>query len=214
VFQFPARLISVFIILGCADARVPRSTNAKQQGDSLVSRDSLASPDSLHWKTWQTETFTLRYPPNAALEDEDAPHEDPAAPPAQMVVGPSSHGPDEGDDYYVQLAVRKNRAQRPLREWVDRELLADDGSRARNAAKPDTVRVRDLIFIRNRSVRSGGGPMETFWVARPGLVVTFVCLVHKETAADEERNMAICRSIVASFRWRSRGASTPSSTSP
>jgi hypothetical protein len=150
----------------------------------------------------------------ATLDLEDA--EGPAEPPGEMIVGPLSHGPDGAPDYYVMQGHNKNRAHRPLREWVD-SVVAHDGSSMRNAEKTDTVRVRDLIFIRNRSVSSTGGPMETFWLAGAGLVVTFVCLLHKEmaeTAADEERRMAICRSIVTSFRWRSRGASTPSSTSP
>jgi hypothetical protein len=125
--------------------------------DSLAARDSLASPDSLHWKTLQTETFTLRYPPNADLEDAEGP----AEPPGEMIVGPLSHGPDGAPDYYVMQGHNKNRAHRPLREWVD-SVVAHDGSSMRNAEKTDTVRVRDLIFIRNRSVSSTGGPMETF----------------------------------------------------
>src|SRR5262245_32318052 len=46
VFQVPARLISVFIILACADARVPRSSDAKQQGESLSTHAVAQGNDS------------------------------------------------------------------------------------------------------------------------------------------------------------------------
>jgi hypothetical protein len=162
-----------------------------------------ASPDSLGWKTWETETFAIRYPPNAELEGADV---DLADLPANVIRGPLSHGPDGRADYYVQIYVEKNRAQRLLRAWVDSVLLAnreDRDSSIRNLEKADTVRVGDLIFIRLRSAtRLGLHDVDLFWFAGPKVVVSFSCTVDDKTPADEERFIAICESIVKSFHWR------------
>jgi len=158
-----------------------------------------ASPDSLGWKTWRTETFAIHHPPNAELEGTDP---DDADLIANAIRGPLSHGPDRAADYSLQLFVRENRGRRPLRQWVDSVLVDDRRSNGGKVVKPDTVRVGDLIFIRARDVTRNGHGFETFWLAGPRQVVTFLCTVHGDTAVDEEGFIAICESIVKSFHWR------------
>jgi len=163
-----------------------------------VGRES-ASLDSLGWKTWVTETFTIRYPPNAELEGAEA---DPGDIISNVIRGPLSHGPDGGADYYLQVFTRENRGQRLLRDWVDSVLLANHDASIRHVEKADTVRVGDLIFIRKRSAtRTGLHDVELFWLAGPKVVVSFSCTVDDGTPSDEQRLMAICRSIVKSFHW-------------
>jgi len=71
LLKFPVRLIAVLIVLACADARVPRSSDAKQQGESLTTQPAAKGHASetadAHFTLVSIDSFPLPFHTTAAV---------------------------------------------------------------------------------------------------------------------------------------------------
>lgn len=199
------RLFFLFGFVACRDQQRTKAPSGPPQSPSTAPVSITAN-----WRTFDGESFTLRYPPDATLATAES---HPAGRPGTAIRGPVIHvpvspdvGPSDGPAYQLVVSELPNPSNRSTEQWVDSVRKEENAQEMDQDSlgflhAPDTLTVNGSRALRLEPFCGDCEP-EEIYIAGPGHTVVISYVFDVSFPGDRDVQRRLYSTILNTFAWK------------